>query len=200
MDHFELTPRESAYNAAGYIIKNIDQLRKGSIPNKDYKAEVDEFENRVSHIDPAITLPVVQGILESIDTILASPEKLSDQIVQNIDSTLIMASKLFQGSENLNECAKPDVISIQNDLIKELNFYRASLGDLEERLEVLNIDAAAKATMKLKWDLPLERVADLFKVLREMECIKEEKDGDLVSFFMPISQSKRAQIKVAGLM
>lgn len=179
MEYFELTPREAAYNLFGALNTRIDQIRRyDRTLNLDDKVDLDEITKKVFHLDPAITLPLVTSIIDSIEEVLLSKENILTKVEDRIkELTKKVPSAKPKGSKKKNPA-----IEITDKLIEELGIYKSSLSEIQERLEQLNIESTTQPGLRLKWGISLKLLADLFKVLREHQAILEEKEGELTTF------------------
>jgi hypothetical protein len=183
MNYYELTPRESAYNYTVELNKRILLIQNGKISriNSENKVNVDELQEKICHIDPEISLPIIKNFILLISEILSDSKKLQNKIITELK--LIDTQFSFNNKKSDTEI-KLEGKSELAKLVGELSFYKNSLELIEDRLELLNIENATISIKKLKWNNSLEILCDLFKVLKDMNTIEEndKNKGELSSF------------------
>jgi hypothetical protein len=189
MEYLELTSREAAYNLFGQLNTRLDDIRRYRFGfNQADKVDLDDIASRIFRIDPAITLPLVEGILESINNVLGN----QDDFLEKIKVALMQTAEIFKLT-TAKKSKKDDSEVIKEILVQELNHYKTWLLDMQDRLELINISSINQEVGKLQWDISIELLSDILKVLREQRSIIEENQGDLTSFVFRNFSSRKSK-------
>jgi hypothetical protein len=179
MVNFELSPRESAYNIFGALNARIDQIQRYQLEYESKKnVNFDEIRNRVFNLDPVITIPLIQGTLDIIESVLGAQQVLQEKIKKS----LAKSAALFPPTQGKKARNVDESEDITEGLLKELIDYKKDLSEISVKLEILNIESASQPSDRIQWNMTIELLCDLFKVIREHGSIKEAQKGQLTSF------------------